>query len=220
MPKALDVPWDKIRESCEKGATLKDAAALFNIGEAAIRMRSHRESWNTPQRKLNRLNKKAREQNIRVAQGASLADQLEEGGTLKNLGTTATDLEGIAKEYRNKAADKLFRILTQTVIAPPRTWKDFDIADKMMRRTLGMDDGEGKSNTIVQLQVVNDRLRGTLSDDIVEGDFVDESVTEASPSNPSQSELTGFQSVLSSSAGDEAPPQGDQSQSPSESECQ
>jgi hypothetical protein len=220
MPKALDVPWDKIRESCEKGTPLREVAKLFAISDAAVRMRSNREGWNTPKRVSNRLNKAAGLHNDRVARNQSVAEQLEEGKAPQNLTTTATDLEGIAKEYRNKAADKLFRILTQTVIAPPRTWKDFDIADKMMRRTLGMDDGEGKSNTIVQLQVVNDRLRGTLSDDIVEGDFVDESVTEASPSNPSQSELTGFQSVLSSSAGDEAPPQGDQSQSPSESECQ
>jgi hypothetical protein len=86
------------------------------------------------------------------------------------------------------------RLLDQTLIAPPRNWKDYDIADKMMRRLLGIDESEGKSNTVVQLQVVNERLKTSLQDEIIEGEFVEntgESVTEASPSPELQSETTG-----------------------------
>lgn len=193
MPKALDVPWDKIRESCEKGTPLKEVAKLFNISDAAVRMRSARENWRTPKRLSSQLNRAAGLQNDKVARNQSLAAQLDESKSGKNLTITSTDLEALTKEYRHKAADKLFKILTQTIIAPPRTWKDFDIADKMMRRTLGMDDGEGKTNTIVQLQVVNDRLRTSLPEDIVEGEIVGESVTEVSPETESQCEPTGCQ---------------------------
>jgi hypothetical protein len=193
MPKALEVPWDKIRESCEKGTPLKEVAKLFGISDAAVRMRSNRENWNTPKRVQNKLNKAAGLHNGRVARNQSLVDQLAESESGKNLTITTTDLEAITKEYRHKAADKLFKILTQTIIAPPRTWKDFDIADKMMRRTLGMDDGEAKSNTIVQLQVVNERLRSNLPEDIVEGELVGESVTEVSPSDGDKGDPTGCQ---------------------------
>jgi predicted transcriptional regulator len=191
MPKALDVPWDKIRESCEKGTSQREVAKLFGISEAAVRMRSNRENWNTPKRVQNRLNKVAGLHNSRVAQNQSLIDQLNEAKAPQNSVATSTDLDEIAKQYRHKSADKLFKILSQTVIAPPRTWKDFDIADKMMRRVLGLDDGEAKHNTIVQLQVVNDRLRANVQDDIIEG----ECVTDASPSEDVQELESGSQPV-------------------------
>jgi hypothetical protein len=39
----------------------------------------------------------------------------------------------------------------------------------MMRRLLGIDDPDNKAGTIVQLQVVNERLRATVSnDDIID----------------------------------------------------
>jgi hypothetical protein len=170
---------------------LREVAKLFGISDAAVRMRSNRESWNTPKRVQNKLNKAAGLHNDRVARNQSLTDQLEESEAGRNLATTSTDLDAITKEYRYKSADKLFKILAQTIIAPPRTWKDFDIADKMMRRTLGMDDGEGKSSTVVQLQVVNERLRTSLPDEIVEGEFMGESVPDVSPSEPLLCETTG-----------------------------
>jgi hypothetical protein len=203
----LNVPWDKIREAVEKGTPQTEIAALYGIKKDTIRARSQREGWSTPRRLGQALSKVSERHNDkvaglhdnRVARNLSLIDQLNESEAGQKSPATATDLEAISKEYRHKAADKLYKILTQTIIAPPRTWKDFDIADKMMRRTLGLDDGEAKSNTIVQLQVVNDRLRSTLQDDIIEG----ESVTEVSPIPTLQSPDTGCQPVTTSDPADD-----------------
>jgi hypothetical protein len=214
MPKALDVPWDKIRESCEKGTSLTQVAKLFGIKVDAVRRRSQRENWNTPRRVSGQLDKFAGLHNAKVARNQSVIDQLNESKDPQNHLVTATDLETISKEYRNKAADKLFKILSQTIIAPPRTWKDFDIADKMMRRTLGLDDGEGKSNTIVQLQVVNDRLKATLQDDIIEGEIV----PNASPNEGSLCETTGCKPDPASEAGQQADTSDEQFLSPVENE--
>jgi hypothetical protein len=212
MPKALDVPWDKIKEVAEKGTPLVDVAKLFNISKDSVRMRSARENWNTPKRVQNKLNKAVGVQSRRVAENQSIEEQLIDAktGQISTATSTAVDFDQATKDYRSKGVLKMARLLDQTIIAPPRTWKDYDIADKMMRRLLGIDDNEGKSNTIVSLQLVNDRLRADSSLDIIEGDFIEESVTEASHSEPLQSNLTGYgsastESDCDTSSGEEMP---------------
>lgn len=198
MPKPLDVPWDKIREVAEKGTPLVDVAKLFNISKDSVRMRSQRENWNTPKRVQNKLSKATGMQSNRAAENAALSAQLYEIESGQNVADTASkslDFDKATKDYRTKGVLKMAKLLDSTIIAPPRTWKDYDIADKMMRRLLGIDDNEGKSNTIVQLQVVNDRLKSTLSEDIIEGEMVVESVTEVSPIEDVQSKNTDLESV-------------------------
>lgn len=200
MPKALDVPWDEIRKVVEKGTSLVDVSKMFNISYHAIRMRSARGKWNTPNRIKAKLEQAARSQGDRasvVADNERLADSIEAATRAGNSAMTSTgvlDFDKATKDYRTKGVLKMARLLDQTLIAPPRNWKDYDIADKMMRRLLGIDESEGKSNTVVQLQVVNERLKTSLQEEIIEGEFVEntgESVTEASPSPELQSETTG-----------------------------
>lgn len=197
MPKALNVPWDEIQKVAEKGTSLADVAKLFGIRQETIRMRSMRYKWNTPKRVRNKLVKATEMQGHRAAENAAIAEQIEaaaSGRTPASTLTGALDFDKATKDYRTKGVMKMARLLDQTIIAPPRNWKDYDIADKMMRRLLGIDESEGKSNTVVQLQVVNERLKTSLQDEIIEGEFVEntgESVTEASPSPEPQSETTG-----------------------------
>lgn len=203
MPKALNVPWDEIQKVVEKGTSLADVAKMFNISYHAVRMRSCRQKWNTPKRIRQKLDKAIGSQGNRAAENESLAKQLEEAALSPIPLLTATgamDFDKATKHYRTKGVLKMARLLDQTIIAPPRNWKDYDIADKMMRRLLGIDDAEGKSNTIVQLQVVNERLKTSLQEEIVEGEFVTEnaenrgeSVTEASHSDDLLCEHTGCQ---------------------------
>ena len=195
MPKPLDVPWKEIREICEKGTPLVDVAKLFNISKDSIRVRSARENWNTPKRVQNKLNKVAGVQSRRVAENAVLAAQLNEGEGGQNHTASSSgvvDFDQATKDYRSKGVVKLAHLLNNTVIAPPRTWKDYDIADKIMRRLLGLDDDSARGNsTVVQLQVVNDRLR---PEDIIEGELIEESVHEVSSKETGQSNPTGLQS--------------------------
>lgn len=200
MPKALDVPWDEIRRTCERGTSLADVSRLFNISQATLRMRSLRENWNTPKRVEQKLKEAAEMQGRRVTDNQALAEQLKdnEGGKISaSTSTKAVDFDQATKDYRYKGVLKMAKILDSTVIAPPRTWKDYDIADKIMRRLLGIDDNEGKSNTIVSLQLVNDRLRATGPDEIIEGEIIEESVHEVSTETTSQSELVGSQPATS-----------------------
>jgi len=202
MPKALDVPWDEIRKVAEKGTSLVDVAKLFNISKDSVRMRSQRENWNTPKRVQNKLNSVAGVQNRRVAENASLAGQLykSEGAQIStNTSSKVVDFEQATKDYRGKGVAKLAILLDQTIIAPPRNWKDYDIADKIMRRLLGIDDNEGKSSTIVSLQLVNERLQESLQSEIIEGEFEAESVADPLQDCTLQSKNTDTASTFSES---------------------
>lgn len=201
MGKPLDVPWDKIKEVAEKGTPLVDVAKLFGISKDSVRMRSQRENWSTPKRIQQRLNKAAEVQSNRVKANQSLSRQImaAESGQISPATASVVDIDQATKDYRNKGIAKLAMLLDQTIVAPPRNWKDMDIADKMMRRLLGIDDNEGKTNTIVSLQLVNDRLMASGQDAVLEGDFIEESVIDPSSIEPDQSNLTGTQSASTES---------------------
>lgn len=194
MPKALDVPWDEIKKVVEKGTSLVDVAKLFNISKDSVRMRSQRENWNTPKRVQNKLKQAIGLQGNRVAENKSLLAQLKgaESGQISTDTASVVDIDQATKDYRGRGIAKLAMLLDQTIIAPPRNWKDFDVADKMMRRLLGIDDNEGKTNTIVSLQLVNERLMAQGQDVVIEGEFIAESVREVSEVEPLQSESVGF----------------------------
>ena len=153
-------------------------------------MRAQRQGWATPRRLQATLkaevekhvNKSVEDQKpkeagihgITIAGNLSLAEQIETAKRAGKRGVTSPtsfDYDKAARDYRGKGVQKLGKLLDDTIIAPPRNWKDLDIADKMMRRLLGLDDGDNKSQTIVQLQVVNERLTQSR-EDIVEGEIV------------------------------------------------
>jgi hypothetical protein len=205
----LNVPWDKIQEAVESGMSMPAVADLFGIKKDTIRARSLRQQWATPKRKSQVLKKKIQEseeqgnrdtgsQKQLAIANAIMEDQLlsARGGQISTATATPVDFDTATKDYRTKGVLKMAKLLDATVIAPPRTWKDYDIADKMMRRLLGIDDNEGKSNTIVQLQVVNDRLKSSLHDEILEGEIMAESVSDVSDEESEQSKLTGCGSAL------------------------
>jgi hypothetical protein len=201
----LNVPWDKIKESVEAGMPMGKVADLFSIKKDTIRARSLREQWVTPKRRSAALKKQMEEKGNRVtgqqgrmaAVNESLTKQIiqAEAGQLSTATASVSDFDQATKDYRGRGVAKLAMLLDQTIIAPPRNWKDFDIADKMMRRLLGIDDNEGKVNTIVSLQLVNERLMSQGQDAVIEGEFIAESVQEVSDPQPSQSNLTGLGSV-------------------------
>jgi hypothetical protein len=201
----LDVPWDKIKKSVEEGVPIVKVAELFSIRPGTIKQKSYLEKWSTPKRKSSSLKREIEDRGNRVAglqgglvlENKMLEEQLKGGELTGNSKSKSQeiDFEQATKEYRTKGVLKMARLLDGAILAPPKTYKDLDIADKMMRRLLGIDDNEGKSNTIVSLQLVNDRLRADSPLDIIEGDFIEESVPEASFSDPLQSKLTGAESA-------------------------
>ena len=178
----LNVPWDKIKKAVEEGGAFVNIARLYGISSAAIRMHAMRNKWMTPAKGKKLGTAVAEVQITKVAESQCLTDQLEASKmhrlarrTGVSLSIPTLDVAKAIKTYRHKGVEKLSKILDATIIAPPRNWRDFEIADKMMRRLLGLDEPDHKFGSVVQLQVVNERL-GRVREDIVEGTIVEESV--------------------------------------------
>ena len=208
--------WRKIREEVEAGTiTQLDAARKYGVKPATINKRSCRERWNTPDRlrglleaqvRLNQVDvlKREKEQEMGlVLQGHRVAG-LQTGGCISDKMSHCDTMtqskpdtfETIAEGYRTAVAKKFYKLMLESQVQAPRNWRDIEILDRIMRRTLGLDNGT-KNNTVVSLQVVNNRLAGTASGQgvILEGDFVTESVTVASNGEAQQCMLTDSNSA-------------------------
>jgi hypothetical protein len=69
---------------------------------------------------------------------------------------------------------KATNAIEKAVLQPPKTWRDVDIADKVARRTIGLDTEAGSNNAVINLAVLNSEVGGP------EPMFETESVTDLS----------------------------------------
>ena len=202
MPAPLDVPWVKIRRLYEEGARVIDLANKYGIKRETVHKRQSANKWTIPSKEVRELYRAAHllKENLDGTQDASVNKALSSKGkgysasglhrivgedALKKIVSSPDNevsISDIAENYKGKTAKKLFQILATTTIAPPKTWRDFELMDKIMRRTLGLDEGGSKSSTVVSLQIVNDRLRSASSGDIVEGEIIEATIIEDAPS--------------------------------------
>lgn len=78
------------------------------------------------------------------------------------------------REYRDMVYAKATHAIEKAVLQPPKTWKDVDIADRVARRTIGLDSEAGSNSAVINLAVLNREIGGP------EPLFEPESVTELS----------------------------------------
>ena len=202
MPAALDIPWTIIQRKFEEGALPMELCKDYAIRRDTLCKRVVNKKWVTPQDDVRALYQEAKALEIKLQKrtskrgrgplyAESQGDRAEGQHSLMQTDAllriisspdAAVSISDIAENYKGKTAKKLFQILATTTIAPPKTWRDFELMDKIMRRTLGLDEGGSKSSTVVSLQIVNDRLRSASSGDIVEGEIIEATIIEDAPS--------------------------------------
>ena len=76
------------------------------------------------------------------------------------------------ESYRRMMFEKTSKLMEQATLAPPKNWKDADVADKMARRAAGLDNLETQVNTIIGF--------GSLEDGPMRADFEGEIVRDVS----------------------------------------
>lgn len=76
------------------------------------------------------------------------------------------------ESYRRMIFEKTSKLMEQATLAPPKNWKDADVADKMARRAAGLDNLETQVNTIIGI--------GSLEDGPMRADFEGEIVRDVS----------------------------------------
>ena len=168
MPAALKVNWDAIRIEFAHGEGLEALAKKYNVAFGTLAARSSRERWIElrPQGHAKGLQSPVLEAGKAVAK--SIAETWSEKG----------------EAYRKMVFGKTASLVEQATLAPPKNWKDVEIADKIARRAAGLDNLETQVNTIIGL--------GSLEDGPMVADFEAEIVSNVSlPNGSTEGESAG-----------------------------
>jgi hypothetical protein len=129
-PNAYD--WPAMRIAFVQGLTTQEISQQFNCPYGTVNARCSREKWSLmrPDNFMHKAVKTAAEvaENVWAARG---------------------------KAYRDMVYEKAKVALEKSAVAPPKTWKDLEVADRVARRTIGLDNEQAQNSTIVNLAVLN-----------------------------------------------------------------
>lgn len=125
--------WREIELACVGGMSFVEAEKQFGVKSNTIRVRATRNKWPTPAA----IARRAKQLTIRPATTA--------------LDKAAETWNEKAELHRGAAFDKASKAIAASKIAPPKTWHDFDLADKAARRAAGLDNTEVVQQTLVNI---------------------------------------------------------------------
>lgn len=133
--------WDRIRDGYIAGLSSQDLSKMFGPTAEAIRKRSQRQKWPSP-RKIADLRKQF---GLDTRSNDDHAEKLAMA-----MAELAADK---ALQHRALIAKMAHQKLREATIAAPKNWRDAEIADKMARRALGLEDGPSQQ-TLINLGVL------------------------------------------------------------------
>jgi hypothetical protein len=125
------IPWDIIERPCIAGMTFMDAAREFGVKEDTIRKRARRYNWPVS-KAIGKAVQKA-VQNARVVD-RSAQDWLSKG-----------------EAHRRVVFDKASGAIADASMYPPKSWKEFDLADRAARRAAGLENAEVVQQTLIHI---------------------------------------------------------------------
>jgi len=136
MPAALAVDWSAARADLALGLTFEQTAEKHGVSHWALRKRAQREHWVTPVDVSKAL----------VSKLSKQAPKASKQATLDALQRTWAE-EG--ESYRRMIVKKLVPLINTAQIDAPDNARDLETIDKVVRRNLGLDSGEGTTVNLV-----------------------------------------------------------------------
>lgn len=140
----LKMDWSQIQILAEKGVPMQEIAKASGALVGSIRARSYKENWLTPVRRANAMAGAGNELVLAsgiesvIGQNDALSEPLSDIAEVKDM--------DYGKFVAAGAAAKVRRALAAMPV--PRTWKDLNTADLMVRRALGLDKQTMKTSTL------------------------------------------------------------------------
>jgi hypothetical protein len=156
MPCALPVNWDAIRIEFAHGVSIPELAKKYDISDGTLKARCSREKW----------------VEMRPEFHATIATDAVLDAAKQGAKVAAQSWMERGESYRRMIFEKTSKLMEQATLAPPKNWKDADVADKMARRAAGLDNLETQVNTIIGI--------GSLEDGPMKADFEGEIVKDVS----------------------------------------
>jgi len=127
----VSIPWEIIERTCIAGMTFMDAAREFGVKEDTIRKRARRYNWP--------VSKAIGKAVQRAVQNAEVVDR------------TAQDWLAKGNAHRTVVFDKASGAIAKANMAPPQSWREFDLADRAARRAAGLENAEVVQQTLVNI---------------------------------------------------------------------
>lgn len=162
MPRPLPVPvnWDAIRIEFAHGISIPELARKYSLSQGTLKARSAREKWVD-------MRPETHAKGVATGLQHGILESAKAGA--KVVGESWAER---GESYRRMIFEKTSKLMDQATLAPPKNWKDADVADKMARRAAGLDNLETQVNTIIGL--------GSLDDGPMKADFEGEFVQDVS----------------------------------------
>ena len=127
----IAIPWDIIERTCIAGMTFMDAAKEFGVKEDTIRKRARRYNWP-----------------VARAIGKAVKKAVQNGQVVER---TAQDWLVKGNAHRTVVFDKASGAIAKANMTPPRSWREFDLADRAARRAAGLENAEVVQETLIHI---------------------------------------------------------------------
>jgi hypothetical protein len=129
------VAWSDVKNACEiEGLTITEVCTRYKLKYPAVYARATRAKWSV----ISSIKKRAKELQEREAE----------------LTTTAAQWAKRGETHRLLVFDKASDGIKKARIRPPKSWKEFDLADRAARRAAGLENADVVQQTLIHLNEI------------------------------------------------------------------
>jgi hypothetical protein len=129
------VAWNDVKNACEiEGITIAEVCTRYKLKYPAVYARATRGKWSV----ISSIKKRAKELQEREAE----------------LTTTAAQWAKRGETHRLLVFDKASGAIQKAKMRPPKSWKEFDLADRAARRAAGLENADVVQQTLIHLNEI------------------------------------------------------------------
>jgi hypothetical protein len=126
------VAWSDVKNACEiEGLTITEVCTRYKLKYPAVYARATRGKWTV----ISSVKKRAKELQKREA----------------DLTTTAAQWAKRGEAHRLLVFDKASGAIEKARMRPPKSWKEFDLADRAARRAAGLENADVVQQTLIHI---------------------------------------------------------------------
>jgi len=130
------VAWLDVKNACEiEGLTITEVCTRYKLKYPAVYARATRGKWSV----ISSIKKRAKELHEREAE----------------LTTTAAQWAKRGEAHRLLVFDKASDAIKKARVRPPKSWKEFDLADRAARRAAGLENADFVQQTLIHLNEID-----------------------------------------------------------------
>jgi len=130
------VAWQDVKNACEiEGLTITEVCTRYKLKYPAVYARATRGKWCV----ISSVKKRAKELQKRDDE----------------LSNTASEWAKRGEKHRLLVFDKASGAIEKARIRPPKSWKEFDLADRAARRAAGLDNADVVQQTLIHINEID-----------------------------------------------------------------